>query len=153
MYANIDMDAPGVAFPFAGYELWSGTFNGGSSSLFRNGNLVLNGSSGGSALSGLTLGGLSTSGPYGYDFGHSLVAELLVYSGTMTAAQRQSMVDWLNEKYAVLAPPSPPVNTVLPSLPATSLHPIKEVSPRLWPVRMSICASPPPPLFSREAAP
>jgi hypothetical protein len=116
MYANVDMDATGITFPFAGYELWSGTFNGASSSLFRNGSSVLNANSGASSMSGLTMGGLSTSGPYGYDYGHSLVAELLVYSGTMTAAQRQSMVDWLNEKYAVLAPPSPPVNTALPAV-------------------------------------
>ncbi|MDX6465146.1 MAG: large repetitive protein [Gaiellaceae bacterium] len=116
MYANIDMDASGIAFPFAGYQLWSGTFNGASSSLFRNGTSVLNANAGSSSLSGLAVGGLSTSGPYGYDFSHSLVAELLIYSGTMTAAQRQSMVDWLNEKYAVLAPPSPPVNSALPAV-------------------------------------
>ena len=119
MYANIDMDSGGFAFPFGGYELWSGTFNGTSSSMYRNGSLLLNGNAGTSSLQGLTLGGLSTTGNFGYDFGHTLVAELLVYSGTMTAAQRQSMVDWLNEKYAFNAPPTPPVNTALPSVPGT----------------------------------
>src|SRR5439155_11293557 len=71
MYANIDMDATGIAFPFAGYQLWSGTFNGASSSLFRNGTQVLAANSGSSSLSGLTMGALSTTGSYGYDFGHS----------------------------------------------------------------------------------
>jgi hypothetical protein len=122
MYANIDMDVSGITFPFAGYELWSGTFNGASSTLFRNGTSVKSANAGGSSMQGLTMGGLSTTGPWGYDFGHSLVAELLVYSGTMTATQQQSMVDWLNEKYAFNAPPSPPVNTALPSVPGTPQH-------------------------------
>src|SRR5439155_9042990 len=61
---------------------------------------------------GLSLGGLSTSGPYGYDFAHAYVAELLFYSGALTAAERQSTTAWLNQKYGVLGP----VNTTAPVL-------------------------------------
>src|SRR5439155_6594232 len=32
---------------------------------------------------------------------------------------QQSMVDWLNQKYAFLVPPSPPVNTGLPAVTGT----------------------------------
>ncbi|MDX6471772.1 MAG: trimeric autotransporter adhesin, partial [Gaiellaceae bacterium] len=106
MYADIDLDAGGVAYPFQAYELWAGTFAGASSAVYRNGNLLLAGDAGAASLSGLALGGLSTAGQYGYDFGHTFVAELLVYSGALTASQRQSVGDWLNQKYAVLGPAS-----------------------------------------------
>jgi hypothetical protein len=116
MYANIDMDSPGVTYPFAGYDLWSGTFNGTSSTMYRDGSLMLTGNAGGSSLSGFTVGGLSAGSIYGYDMSHSYVAEILVYAGSMTSAQMASMTDWLNQKYAFNAPPAPPANTALPSV-------------------------------------
>jgi hypothetical protein len=112
MYANIDFDVGGVAYPFQAYELWAGTFAGTSSAMYRNGTLLRAGDAGAASLRGLALGGLSTDGQFGYDFGHSFVSELLVYSGALTTAQRQSVSDWLNQKYAVLGPAS----TVAPAV-------------------------------------
>jgi hypothetical protein len=100
MYANIALNAT-TAYPFPNYQLWSGTFNGASSSIWKNGTQVGAGNAGGSALSGLAVGGLSTSGQYGYELSHSLVAEILFYSGSLTTAERQSVSDWLNQKYAL----------------------------------------------------
>ncbi|MEA2662423.1 MAG: hypothetical protein QOH08_1995, partial [Chloroflexota bacterium] len=37
LYANADLDLPGVTYPFSSYELWSGTYNGAASALYRNG--------------------------------------------------------------------------------------------------------------------
>ena len=119
MYANIDMDSSGVTYPFAGYDLWSGTFSGASSTMYRDGTLVRTGNAGGSSLSGFTVGGLSSGSIYGYDMSHSYVAEILVYSGALTSAQTASMTDWLNQKYAFNAPPSPPANTAAPAVPGT----------------------------------
>ena len=59
MYANIDMDFAGLTFPFAKFELWSGIFDGTSSSMVRQGGLVGNGNAGGSNLSGFAVGGLN----------------------------------------------------------------------------------------------
>ena len=75
----------------------------------RTGILIASGPAGNSALSGFTVGGLSTGGQYGYLLSHSLVAEILYYSGTMTAPNRQAVTDWLNQKYNVTGPWSPPV--------------------------------------------
>ena len=60
MYANIALNAT-TAYPFPNYQLWSGTFDGASSSIWKNGTQVGAGNAGGSALSGLAVGGLSTS--------------------------------------------------------------------------------------------
>ena len=114
LYANIDLDFPGVAYPFSGYEIWSGTFNGSSSDLVRNGVAVGSGNAGGSALDGLTVGGLSTSGQYGYDYSHVAVAEILIYSGALSAADRATITTYLSGKYS--GPASPPANTALPSI-------------------------------------
>jgi hypothetical protein len=75
---------------------------------------------GGSPLAGLAVGGLSTAGQYGYDFSHIQVAEMLVYSGAMSATDRQTMSDWLTQKYQLpdVTPPTgsitaPAANAVL----------------------------------------
>src|SRR5439155_18244800 len=109
MYGDIDLLAADT-IPFPGYELWSGRFNGNASTLSRNGVQVAAGRAGSAPLSGLTLGALSTSAQYGYQFSHSLVAEVLWYAGTLTAAQQSSIATWLNGKYAFLSPPAVPVN-------------------------------------------
>ena len=116
MYANVDMDAGGVTYPFSGFQLWSGTFSGGSSTMYGQGSLVLRGNAGNSGMSGLTLGGLSTSGQYGYDYAHVQVAELLVYSGALTTSQSTAISSWLDQKYAVLPPATPPSNTAPPAV-------------------------------------
>jgi len=99
MYADIDLNEPG-SYPFAGYQIWSGTFNGASSTAWRNSVKVATGNAGGSALQGFSVGGLSTSGEYGYDYGHSLVAEILYYTGAMSDSDRAAVTSWLNGKYA-----------------------------------------------------
>jgi hypothetical protein len=99
MYADIDIEAP-TPYPFPAYQVWSGTFNGVNSSVWKNGAQVASGNAGNANLSGLTVGALSTSAQYGYDYSHSLVAEILYYSGTMSTTDRQAVSDWLNGKYA-----------------------------------------------------
>jgi hypothetical protein len=117
MYANIDMDFAGITYPNPSYGIWSGTFNGSSSSLFKDGTLVGSGNAGSGALTGFTLGALSTSAQYGYDYSHSLVAEVLYYSGALSAADQQATVNWLNEKYATFGgAPTPPNNTGAPTI-------------------------------------
>ncbi|MDX6472414.1 MAG: large repetitive protein, partial [Gaiellaceae bacterium] len=116
MYANQDFDAQGVSFPYPNFQIWSGTFNGANSTMYQNGSLVLAGNAGTSNLAGLALGGLSTDGANGYDRGHSQIANLLVYSGALTDAQRQSITEWLNQKYGVIGLASGPVNTTAPSI-------------------------------------
>jgi hypothetical protein len=113
MYANIALDATGTTYPFANYQIWSGEFYGANSTLRANGATVGAGAVGNSALNGFTLGGLSTTGNYGYDFGHNLVAEVLVYQADLSDLQRRAVVDWLDEKYNLL-PPDPPANSSLP---------------------------------------
>jgi hypothetical protein len=120
LYANLDLDFPGVGYPFPAFELFSGTFNGASSVLFRDGSQLGGGNAGGSPLAGLAVGGLSTAGQYGYDFSHIQVAEMLVYSGAMSATDRQTMSDWLTQKYQLpdVTPPTgsitaPAANAVL----------------------------------------
>jgi hypothetical protein len=115
MYSDIDLTAADT-FPFPGYELWSGVFNGSSSTLSRNGVTVATGRAGSASLSGFTVGALNSSGQYGYNFSHSLVAEIVMYSGALTSAQQTQVVNWLNTKYAFLAPPSAPANTALPAI-------------------------------------
>ena len=61
LYANLDLDFPGVGYPFPSFELLGGTFNGASSVLFRDGSRWA-GNAGGSPLAGLAVGGLSTAG-------------------------------------------------------------------------------------------
>jgi hypothetical protein len=114
MYADVDLSVANYTFPFSNYELWSGTYNGNASALSKNGSVMVQGRAGSAALNGFTVGALSTSGQYGYSYSHSYVAEILWYTGTLTAAQQQQMTTWLNTKYAFLAPPSPPANTALP---------------------------------------
>ena len=46
MYANIDIEAP-TTYPFPNYQIWNGTFNGASSAVWRNGNLLASGYAGG----------------------------------------------------------------------------------------------------------
>ena len=113
MYANLELDAPGTTYPFPDFQIWGGEFNGTKSSLRRNGATVASGSVGSSGLGGFTLGGLSTSGNYGYDFGHDLVAEVLVYQGDLLDVQQRAVTDWLDQKYNLL-PADPPVNAGLP---------------------------------------
>jgi hypothetical protein len=120
LYANADLDLPGVTYPFSNYELWSGTYNGASSALYRNGFQFGSGYAGGSSLDGLSVGGLNSAGSNGYDMSHSLVAEILYYSGAMSAADRTAVTDWLNEKYAVIGPPTPPVNATAPAISGTA---------------------------------
>jgi hypothetical protein len=119
MYADIDIEAP-TAYPFPNYQIWSGTFSGASSTVWRNGTQVASGNAGNSGLTGFTVGGLSTSAQYGYLLSHSLVAEILYYSGSMTNANRQAVSDWLNGKYNVTAPVVPPSNTAGPSITGTA---------------------------------
>ena len=76
----------GFTIPFPSYEAWYGTFNGNSSTLARNGTQSWAGRAGSASQNGFTLGALNSSGPYGYQFSHSRVAEVLWYSGTMTSA-------------------------------------------------------------------
>jgi fibronectin-binding autotransporter adhesin len=122
VYANNDLFGGGVTYPFAGYEIWAGTFSGSNSSLFRNGNAFASGNAGGSALSGFTVGALSTSGQYGYQYTHSSIAAILVYNGALSASNRQSVTDWLNQRFAISTPPPPtaPANTALPSITGTA---------------------------------
>ena len=119
MYADIDIEAP-TAYPFPNYQIWSGTFQGSSSTVFKNGTLIATGPAGNSGLSGFTVGGLSTGAQYGYLMSHSLVAEILYYSGAMTAPNRQAVTDWLNQKYNVMAPLVPPSNTAPPAISGTA---------------------------------
>jgi hypothetical protein len=105
MYANIDMDFPGVTFPFTKFELWSGIFDGTNSSLLRQGGLVGTGNAGGSNLSGFALGGLSTNGTLAYDLGKFQVATILYYSRRLTASEQQSVAAWIDARYSVLGAP------------------------------------------------
>ena len=81
LYANLALSAPGIPFPFPAYELWSGTYNDGTSSLWRKlaGQVpqVFAGGVGGSSMDGFSLGAASTTGVNGYGFTHALVAEVL----------------------------------------------------------------------------
>jgi hypothetical protein len=114
MYANFDLDFGGITYPFPGYSIFSGTFNGTSSSLYRDGAPVGAGNAGDSTADGFTVGGLSTSDIYGYDYSHSLVAEILYYSGALSASDRLSITKYLNSKYAIVT--SPPSNTSSPTI-------------------------------------
>ena len=116
LYANVDLDFPGFTYPFPSFAIFGGTFNGSSSSLYRNGTLVGTGNAGGSAISGFTLGGLSSGAQYGYDMSHVQVAEILYYNGALSASDRQAVTDWLNQRYALITPPSPPSNQTAPSI-------------------------------------
>jgi hypothetical protein len=100
IYANSDLDFPGITYPFGGFQIWTGTFAGVNSAIWQNGSLVGRGNAGGSALgTGLAVGGLSTSGTGGYDMSHFEVAEIIYYSATLSDADRQAVVNWLNLKY------------------------------------------------------
>ena len=115
MYANLELTATGTTYPFPNFQIWGGQYNGAASDLLANGATVASGNVGNSGLGGFTLGGLSTSGNYGYDFGHELVAEVLVYQGTMLDVQRRAVTDWLDQKYDLL-PADPPANAGLPTV-------------------------------------
>jgi hypothetical protein len=101
MYANIDLVDNNVTWPFPSFELWSGTMNNTSSTLWRNGVLRASGAAGTSSLSGFALGALSTSAQYGYLYSHSLVAEVLYYTAAMSDADRAAVSAWLNQKYGL----------------------------------------------------
>jgi hypothetical protein len=120
MYANLDVISSARSMPFANYDLWSGTFNGTHSGLSSNGARRTDMDNAGTApLTGFTLGGLSSAAQYGYNFSHSLVAEILWYSGTLTTDQQNAISAWLETKYAYMYPPGSPVNTVPPTLDGT----------------------------------
>lgn len=101
MYADADLDFTGVAYPFPSFQVWTGSFNTFTSSLWRNGQLVGTGNAGDSLSSGFAVGGLSTAGNAGYDFSHFQVAEILYYGASLADADRQAVVNWLNLKYGV----------------------------------------------------
>ncbi|MDX6473239.1 MAG: large repetitive protein [Gaiellaceae bacterium] len=118
IYANLDLAATGTTYPFPSFQIWGGDYNGAASSLRMNETTVASGNAGTSGLGGFTLGGLSTSGNYGYDFGHELVAEVLVYQGHLLDVQRRAVTDWLDQKYDLL-PADPPANAGLPAVRGT----------------------------------
>ncbi len=99
MYANVDLIDTNLTWPMPSFELWDGTFQGDTSTLYRDGAKVATGATGSSGLSGFTVGGLSTSGQWGYNRSHSYVAEILVYSGALSAPDRAAVESWLNAKY------------------------------------------------------
>jgi hypothetical protein len=105
LYANLALAVSGIAFPFPAYELWSGTFNGPSSSLWRKlpgqATQVFPGGTGLSSLQGFAMGGASTTGPNGYGFTHALVAEVLWYASPLTDADRTAIVTYLAAKYGL----------------------------------------------------
>jgi hypothetical protein len=119
MYANGAVSDPNVSWPFSGFQIWSGTFNSASSSLWQNGTQVASGNAGGSGLDGFTVGALSTTNQYGYSYSHSLVAEILVYSSALSDSDRAAVTNWLNQKYGVLAAPTPPGNSSAPTISGT----------------------------------
>jgi len=120
MYANIDRDFPNVMYPFPNFQIWSGTFNGSSSSIYRNGSLFGIGDTGTATMGGFSLGGLSTDGPYGYDMSHSEVAEVLYYSGSLSLSDRLAVTQWLDQKYNVIGPPTAPGSVVVPTITGTA---------------------------------
>jgi hypothetical protein len=101
LYANADLDFAGITYPFPAFQVWTGTFNGVSSAVWRNGALVGSGNAGGSVMSGFAVGGLSTTGTGAYDLGHSQIAEIVYYAGALSAADRQAVINWLNLKYGL----------------------------------------------------
>jgi hypothetical protein len=98
-YANIELPATGIPAPFSNFEIWSGTFNQAESGIFRNGAQVASGQTGGSGLNGFSVGALSTSSIWGYNYAHFKIAEILYYSSALSIVERQSVSDWLNAKY------------------------------------------------------
>jgi len=120
MYANIDRDFPNVMYPFPSFQVWSGTFNGTSSSLYRNGSLFGVGNTGAASTNGFSLGGLSTDGPFGFDRSHSEVAEVLYYAGSMSLSDRLAVTNWLDQKYNVIGPPTAPGSVVAPTVTGTA---------------------------------
>ncbi len=115
MYANIDLNASGITFPFSSFEIWSGSFNQTTSAMYRNGTLVASGNSGGSSIQGFSVGALSTGGIWGYDYAHCQVAEILFYSGALSDSDRQAIGTWLNQKYSTFTI-NPPVNVSVPTI-------------------------------------
>jgi hypothetical protein len=99
LYADIDVEAS-TTYPFPAYQVWSGTYAGVNSSVWKNGVQVATGNAGNAGQSGFAVGGLSTSAQYGYNLSHSLVAEILHYSGSLSTTDRQAVSDWLNQRYA-----------------------------------------------------
>jgi hypothetical protein len=98
MYADLPLDTPALAA--GGGPVWSGTFDGAHSSLWRGDDRLAAGGAGGADLEGLSVGGLSTSGQYGYDFSHVMIGAVLWYSGAMGPADRAAVTDWLAARYA-----------------------------------------------------
>jgi hypothetical protein len=104
-YANLALSVSGIPFPFATYELWSGTYNDGTSSLWRQlagqSMQVFAGNVGTSSMDGFALGGASTTGVNGYGFTHARVAEILWYTGPLSDADRTAIVNYLAAKYGL----------------------------------------------------
>jgi hypothetical protein len=100
IYGNYELDVA-VTYPFPAFQIWSGTFNSSTSGLWKNGVQVVAGQAGSSAMSGLTVGALSSASIYGYDFGHFQVAEILYYAAALSDSDRQAITSWLNQKYSV----------------------------------------------------
>ena len=101
IYANINLSATGTPHPFPTFQIWNGTFNGANSTLTKNGQTLATGNTGTASLNGFTVGALSTSNQYGYDYAHIQIAEILYYTGTLTPTDRQAITTWLTQKYAV----------------------------------------------------
>jgi hypothetical protein len=101
MYADVDLIVPNYTFPFPAYELWAGTFNGNTSVLQKNGTTTWTDRTGFTSMNGFTVGALSTSGEYGYLYSHSLVTEILWYSGNLNSADRTAVTNWLKSRYAI----------------------------------------------------
>src|SRR5204863_9163704 len=78
MYAGNTLLVSGLNFPFANFQIWSGTFGGFSSAMYQNGvkleahNEVPEPSTNGGTdgLAGLSLGALSTGSTGGFNYGH-----------------------------------------------------------------------------------
>ena len=119
MYGNLGLSASAVAYPFPSFMIWNGTFNGATSTLYRNGILAASGNAGAATQVGFTVGGLSTANQYGYDMSHSQVAEILYYTGNLNAADRQAVTSWLDQKYGAIGPLMPPANVAAPTISGT----------------------------------
>ena len=79
----------------SGAHLFIATFDGGSSTIERNGNLLASGDAGGHSLTGLTLFTY-----FGADnfFGEH-IAFLAVLDGTLTSQQKDDLLSWAQEHY------------------------------------------------------
>ncbi len=81
------------------WNVWRATFNGANSELHHNGVEVVAGDTGNHALAGLTLGGRFD----GTSRWKGFVAEHLIYSGVLSAADEAQVRGYLATKYGVTA--------------------------------------------------